>query len=78
MAKTTLKPWPTEGFLLEVESTDVLSEKEKAAVSYAIQIAFSMYCKGNERPSIDAIKQAINDFNPNPELVKNLISAKYC
>ena len=78
MAKTTLRPWPTEGFLLEVESTNVLSEKEEVAVSHAIQIAFSMYCKDNERPSIDAIKQAINDFNPNPKLVENLISAKYC
>jgi len=84
MAKTTLKPWSEENFqvllshvlYVEVETTEVLTKEEEAAVSRGIRTAFSWCFKDEEWPSLGEIKNAIEKFNPT--LAEKLISKKYC
>lgn len=74
MAKTTLKPWLKESILVEIESTEPLTEEEKEEVSRGIRIAFSWCFAGEPAPSLSEIKQAMK----NPALANKITGRKYC
>lgn len=77
MARTTLKPWSQMKTLVEIESSEILSEEEKEEVEKGIRIAFSWCVAGEWRPSLSEIQQAI-ESNFQTELANKLVSMRYC
>ena len=76
MAKTTLKPYRKANILVEVETTEVLTEEEKEAVILGIREAFTWCCKYEPWPVFGEIQLAVK--NSDPALAKKLINTKYC
>ncbi len=76
MAKTTLKPYWKANILVEVETTEVLTEEEEKAVACGIRKAFTWCFPEEPPPSFEEIQQAVK--NSDPALAKKLINTKYC
>ena len=74
MAKTTLKPWSEENVLVEVETTEVLTEEEKETVKLVIRGVFLRRFEGELWPSHNEIKCSMK----NKKLAEKIISIKYC
>lgn len=76
MAKTTLKPYRKANILVEVETTEVLTEEEKEAVIIGIRTAFTGCFKYEPWPVFGEIQREVEKTNP--ALAKKLIDTKYC
>ncbi len=73
-AKTTVKPWRKESIFVEIESTEPLTRLEMEEVSGGIRGAFAWCFKDEPSPSLQEIKQAMN----NPALAKKITNIKFC
>ena len=77
MAKTIVRPWKLSRTLVQIESTEVLTEEEREEISKGIRIAFSRCFAGESWPTLLEVQQAI-DINYQSAVADKLVSMKYC
>ena len=64
MAKTTLKLWASDRFLVDVESTEVLSSTEKEIVTEGLEKACGWIFLGEPLPNAKEVRDEIDRIKP--------------
>ena len=76
MVKTTLDFTGSDGdFLVEITSTESLTENERDQVGRGIKRAFSWCFDDEDLPYLDEIRSSIRDYNP--RLAEKITDMRY-